>query len=176
MGNSVTDQKPKNHSISDQHAPPSAQPPHTARHSRPLLILFLAFLILVTLVFVFQRTDKINWIEDYDTGIKLAEKQNKPVLLAFYKQFTPMSTDTFRNTYTHPDVIDYVHRNFIPILIDVDKHPEIAERYNIGYYPTHHIKPPHSDEFFGPMIGYDPPATFIKKLKDLLNKMNPSEK
>lgn len=171
----MTVQKPENQNVSGRHAPPPAQPPHTGRKSRPLLIMFLAFFILVALVFIFQRTDTIDW-EDYDTGIKLAEKQNKPVLLAFYKEFAPMSTDTRRNTYTHHDVIDYVHRNFIPILINVDEQPKIAEQYNIGYYPTHYIKPPDSNEIFGPMIGYDPPAVFIKKLKDLLDKMNPPDK
>ena len=171
----MTAQKPENQNVSDQHTPPLAQPLHTGRQSRPLLIMFLAFFILVVLVFIFQRTDTIDW-EDYDTGIKLAEKQNKPVLLAFYKEFAPMSTDTRRNTYTHPDVIDYVHRNFIPILINVDEQPKIAEQYNIGYYPTHYIKPPDSNEIFGPLIGYDPPAVFIKKLKDLLDKMNPPDK
>lgn len=171
----MTVQKPESQNVSGRHAPPPAQPPHTGRQSRPLLIMFLAFFILVALVFIFQRTDTIDW-EDYDTGIKLAEKQNKPVLLAFYKEFAPMSTDTRRNTYTHHDVIDYVHRNFIPILINVDEQPEITKQYNIGYYPTHYIKSPDSNEIFGPLIGYDPPAVFIKKLKDLLDKMNPPDK
>ena len=172
----MTAQKPENQNISDRHAPPLAQSPVTAKQSRPLLIMFLAFFILVVLVFIFQRTDTIDWIEDYDTGIKLAKKQNKPVLLAFYKEFAPMYTDTRDNTYNAPVVINYVHQNFVPILINVDEQPKIAERYNIGYYPTHYIKPPDSNEIFGPLIGYDPPAVFIKKLKDLLDKMNPPDK
>ena len=172
----MTTQKPENQNVSDQHAPPPAQPPHTGRQLRPLLIMLLAFFILVVLVFIFQRTDTIDWIEDYDTGIKLAEKQNKPVLLAFYKEFAPMYTNTRDNTYNAPAVINYVHQNFVPILIDVLKQPEIAERYKIGYYPTHYIKLPHSDEIFGPLIGYDPPHLFIKKLDDLLEKMNPPDK
>ena len=172
----MTAQKPENQNVSDRQTPPPAQPPHTGRQSRPLLIMLLAFFILVALVFIFQRTDTIDWIEDYDTGIKLAEKQNKPVLLAFYKEFAPMYTDTRDNTYNAPVVINYVHQNFVPILIDVLKQPKIAEQYNIGYYPTHYIKPPDSNEIFGPLIGYDPPALFIKKLNDLLDKMNPPDK
>ena len=76
------------------------------------------------------------------------------------------------NNYTlDPDVKKFVERNFIPILIDVDKQPEIAGHYNINYYPTHYVKQPDSDDTFGPRVGYDPPALFIKELKKLLQKM-----
>lgn len=100
----------------------------------------------------------------------MARKQNKPVLLTFYKQFTRMSTDAFNDTYKNPDVKKFVEQNFIPILIDVDKQPEIAKRYNINYYPTHYVKRPDSDDIVGSRLGYDPPSLFIKELKLLLQK------
>ena len=150
-----------------QNAPPSGQ----KKQSRALWILLLVFFAFVATVFLTQHRDTIDWVEDYEAGIKLAKQQNKPVLLAFYKQFTPMSTDTFQNTYNNPDVIKYVEANFIPILIDVDKHPEIAKRYNIGYYPTHYVRQPDSDQLFGPRLGYDPPGLFIVEMKNLLKKM-----
>ena len=87
-----------------------------------------------------------------------------------------MSTDTLRHTYTDRGVIEYVEAVFIPILINVDEQPEIARRYKINYYPTHYIKRPNSDKLFGPLLGYDPPGLFIKKLKDLLKKMNAPDK
>ena len=157
----------------DRHNGSAQKSPETGKkQSRALWILLLVFLLFVVAVFLTQRRDTIDWVEDYQAGIELAKQQNKPVLLAFYKQFTPMSTATFQNTYNNPKVKEYVEANFIPILIDVDKQPEIAKRYNIGYYPTHYIKQPDSDELFGPMLGYDPPALFIKKLKNLLKKMD----
>lgn len=136
-------------------------------------MLFLAFFIFVVIAFLTHRRDTIDWIEDYDAGIKLAKEQNKPVLLAFYKLHTRFCSDMSQNTYNNPDVIKYVETNFVPILIDVDKQPEIAERYHINYYPTHYIKPPNSDELIGPHVGYDVPSVFIQKLKDLLRQMEP---
>lgn len=147
-----------------------------SKSSRGLLLIFLVFFAFVTVVFLTQRKDTIHWIEDYQTGLKLAREQNKPVLLAFYKKFTRFTTDTFEDTYTDPKVIEYVEANFVPILIDVDKHPDIVERYGVSYYPTHLIKYPDSNDTFGPMLGYDPPALFIKKLKGLMERLQSSRK
>jgi len=165
-----------NQNTSAQQVPQNV--PHSSgkKQSRALWIILLAFFAFVVIVFLTERRDMIDWVEDYEAGIKLAKQQNKPVLLAFYKLHTRFSTDTWQNTYNNPKVIEYVEANFVPILIDVDKQPEIAKRYHISYYPTHYIKQPDSDELFGPQVGYDPPALFIKKLKNLLKKMELSGK
>lgn len=145
--------------------------PAEKKQYRALWILLLVFFVFVAIVFVTQRRDTIDWVEDYEAGIKLAKQQNKPVLLTFYKLHTRFCSDMSQNTYNNPDVIEYVEANFVPILIDVDKQPEIAKRYHIDYYPTHYIKPPDSDELIGPHVGYDTPPKFIQKLKDLLKKL-----
>jgi len=170
----MADERLSNQDTSTPAKPENVLPSTGKKRSRALWIIFLVFLAFVATVFLTQRRDSIAWIEDYEAGLKLAKHQNKPVLLAFYRQFTTLSTRAFNNTYNNPGVKKFVEQNFIPILIDVDKQPEIAKRYNVNYYPTHYIKRPDSDEIFGPMVGYDPPSLFIKKLKDLLEKMDAS--
>jgi len=156
-----------------QQEPKKITPPTEKKHHRAMWTLFLIFFIFVAIILLTQRRDTIDWIEDYEAGIKLAKQQNKPTLLTFYKLHTRFCSDMSQNTYNNPDVIKYVEANFIPILIYVDKQPEIAKRYNINYYPTHYIKLPDSDELIGPHVGYDAPSVFIQKLKELLKKANP---
>jgi hypothetical protein len=170
----MADEESDNQDISAQQMPQSAPAAGGEKKSRALWAVLLVFLGFVLIVFLTEREDMISWVEDYDAGIKLAKQQNKPVLLAFYKLNTRFSTDTLENTYTDPKVIKYVEANFIPVLIDVDKQPKIAERYEVSYYPTHYIKRPDSDKLFGPMLGYDPPAVFIEKLKGLFEEMKAS--
>jgi thioredoxin-related protein len=136
-----------------------------------MLLIFIAF---IAIVFVTQKKEPINWIEDYEAGVKLAKEKNKPLLLAFYKPNTPMSTDTFNNTYNNHKVKNFVESNFVPILINVDEQPKIARRYNINYYPTHYVKHPDSEELFGPRKGWDPPGLFIQQMQLLLDRMNKS--
>ncbi|MHC4265644.1 MAG: DUF255 domain-containing protein [Planctomycetota bacterium] len=118
-----------------------------------------------------QQPGTVKWIEDYEKGIKLAQQQNKPALLAFYKANTTFASDMWRDTYRNPQVIDYLESNFIPVFIDVDKQSELAEKYGISYYPTHYIKYPDKDEVKGPLIGYDPPGIFIRKTQEILKEM-----
>jgi len=137
----------------------------------PLFVLFLAFVGIVTLVFLTQNKETIDWVEDYEEGLKQARQQNKPVLLAFYKLDTRFCSLMTQNTYNDPDVVEYVEENFVPILIDVDKQPEIAKEFNISYYPTHYVKYPDSDKLVGPQMGYDVPRKFINILESFLEKL-----
>ncbi|MHC4759267.1 MAG: DUF255 domain-containing protein [Planctomycetota bacterium] len=137
---------------------------------------FLGFLLVIFVVFFVyshsrRKAEKVNWIEDYETGIKMAKELDKPALLAFYKVNTTLTNDMWRNTYTKSEVINYVERNFVPVFIDVDKNPELAQKYGINYYPTHYIKYPDREEIKGPLMGYDPPGPFIQKTQELLKEM-----
>jgi thioredoxin-related protein len=170
----MTDEK-----LSHQETPTPARPKNInvstkKKTSRSLLIVSLVFVAFVAIVFLTQHKEAIAWTEDYQAGLELAKQQKKPVLLVFYKQFTIYTTRAFNDTYKNPDVKKLVEQNFIPILIDVDKQPDLATLYKIDYYPTIYIKRPDSDKIFGPMIGYDPPVLFIKKLKGLLEELNTS--
>lgn len=170
----MANEESDNQDMSSHRMPQGVSVAGGEKKTRALWVVLLVFLAFVVIVFITEREDMISWVEDYEAGMELAKQQNKPVLLAFYKLNTRFSTDTWENTYNDPKVIEYVEANFIPILIDVDKQPEIAERYKVDYYPTHYIKRPDSNELFGPMLGYDPPALFISKLKDLFGKMESS--
>ena len=156
----------------------SGNPSATAakKQYQTMWILFFVFLGFVIFVFLTQHKETINWIEDYELGIKQATQQNKPVLLAFYKAGTRFCEDISQNTYVNPDVIKYVEKNFVPIFIDVDKQPDIARRYSVNYYPTHYVKKPDSDELFGPILGYKIPSVFISELGKLLKKVNAAGK
>ncbi|UCE98666.1 MAG: DUF255 domain-containing protein [Planctomycetota bacterium] len=172
----MAEQGRNNKGVPIRQEPDNITPPSGKKHYRALWTLFVVFFIFVAIIFLAKHRNAIDWVEDYGTGIKMARLQNKPVLLAFYKQHTRFCSDMSQNTYNNPDVIIYVEANFIPILIDVDKQPEIAERYNIDYYPTHYIKPPDSNDLIGPHLGYDTPSVFIRKLKDLLRQLkSPAE-
>jgi hypothetical protein len=154
-----------------EHFPPAAE----KKRSGGRWILLLVFLVFIATVFLTQHKGTINWVEDYEAGMKLAKQRKKPVLLTFYKLHTRFCSDMSQNTYNDSDVIEYVESNFVPVFIDVDKEPEIAKLYNVDYYPTHYIKQPDSNELIGPHLGYDVPSVFIQKLEDLLVKMYPSK-
>jgi len=137
-------------------------------------IVMLVFAVFVTIVFLNYQEQSVDWVQDYQAGIKKAKEMGKPVLLTLYKdriggRFTkPMFEDTFAN----PDVIQFVHQNFVPILINAFKHPEIAKRYNFDYDPTHIVVLPESEKVIKTRVGYDPPALFMSEMKKALEQIN----
>ena len=166
----------------NQNAPIQQEPkkitsPTEKKHHRALWTLFLVFFAIVAIVFLTKHRDTIDWIEDYETGIKLAKQQNKPVLLAFYNQNISFCWAMDQYVYNNPDVIKYAETKFIPILIDIDKQPEIVKQYNIDYYPTHYVGYPDSNELSEPLVGCVPnPRLFIERIDHLLNTIKRSNK
>ncbi|MCJ7777678.1 MAG: DUF255 domain-containing protein [Sedimentisphaerales bacterium] len=156
-------QTPANkHDVSTNETSKQAQPSANKKLSRALWIVILVFTIFVAIVFLTQNREQIAW-KDYQTGIELAKKQNKPALLCFSKQNAPFCSYMWQTVYNKPDVKKYVEANFIPILIDVDKQPEIARRYNVTYYPTHYVENPDTNEIDGPFVSASRLLEFIKQ-------------
>lgn len=163
-----------NHNISTGQTPGGASSPAGKKRSRSLWIIILVFAIFVVAVFLTEnKEDPTSWWEtDYHTGIKLAKRQNKPALLCFFKQGTRFTSDMFQDVYSKPNVKKYVLANFVPILIDVDKQPEIAKKYNITYYPTHYVEYPDTNQIDGPFQGSFRLLEFIKKPRNFSQKNN----
>jgi hypothetical protein len=173
----VTERESSYNYVSAKQVPENIPPPAERKRSRALWILLLVFLVFVATVFLTQHEETINWVEDYDTGIKLAKQKNKPILLAFYNKDIPFCWAMERHVYNNPNVIEYVETNFIPILIDVDIQPVIVKQYNISSYPTHYVEYPNSNELSEPLIGcYPQPTLFIERIDHLLNTIKQSNK
>jgi len=166
-----------NHDAHAQQVPENISPSSEKKQPRALWLLFLVFVVFIAIVFVTQHRDTIDWVEDYEAGVNLAKQQNKPVLLAFHKRNISFCRVMEQYVYNNSEAIKYVEANFVPILIDVDKQPEIAKQYNINYYPTYYVKYPHSDELSDPLAGcYPNPPLFIERINHLLNKIKQSNK
>ena len=164
----MTDKEFNNHNVSAeqmrQNTPASAH----KKSSRALLIIFLVFFAFVITILLTQQRVTIEWIEDYQAGIELAEQQNKPIFIAFYKSYIPSNIK--ERIYSNRSVKKYIEATFIPILIDAAQQPDIAKLYNVTDYPAHYVKQPDSNDVFGP-FGYRPPRGFINQLKGVIKKM-----
>jgi hypothetical protein len=164
-----------NHDVSTGRTPKETSSPAREKHSRLLWIIILVFIPFFffgrALFIKYCKGDPTDWWnKDYNAGIALAEQQNKPALICFYKQGTRFSSDMWQDVYSKPDVKKYVEANFIPILIDVDKQPEIAKRYNVTYYPTHYVEHPSTNQIDGPFIGAHRLFEFIKNPREFARK------
>lgn len=65
-----------------------------------------------------------------------AAAERKPVLLAICASWCSSCREMDRTTYSEPSVATFVNERFVPIRVDADERPDVAERYNLGGWPT----------------------------------------
>ena len=76
----------------------------------------------------------IQWFT-YDEGMQRGKAQNKKVFLVFHADWCRYCLKMEKETFAKPTVIAYVNRNFIPISVNSDKQPDIAEKYKVRGLP-----------------------------------------
>ena len=77
----------------------------------------------------------ITWYS-YDEGMKIAQEQNKPVMIDIYTDWCKYCKELDRVVYTDPDVINLADQ-FVCIKLNAGKHRDLAAKYNpSGGVPT----------------------------------------
>jgi uncharacterized protein YyaL (SSP411 family) len=112
-----------------------------------------------------NRTAKITWSDWTDEAFQRAKSENKPVLLDISAVWCHWCHRLDQDTYSVPDVAEYIETHFIPIRVDTDKRPDINRRYNMGGWPTTAFLTPD-----GRVIGggtYFPPEQMRQVLRDI---------
>ena len=128
------------------------------------------FVALMLFNFVRPRPNpQVNWL-DYETGIKTAKQQNKPILIAFYKKGHPFCEKMWADTYANQEMIDFIEDNFVPVFVDVDEQPALAKEYDVTYFPLHVFKTSDNKQILKTRRGYDTPSQFSPVLNQVLEK------
>ncbi len=106
-------------------------------------------LVLFSLGFVGAQENKekkINWISEYPEGMKLAEEQEKPVLLFFHAPWSQPSLWMIKDVWEKPDIIESSSK-YICISINVDTN-HYETNFKVKTYPTVIIADSWGNEIF----------------------------
>ncbi len=108
---------------------------------------------------------EVKWREWNEDVFKEAEKEAKLVLLDLFATWDHWCQIMDETTYSDPDIIDDINSKFVPVRVNIDQRPDIAERYNFGGFPTTAFLTPEGEVVTG--------GTYIKpeKLKPMLEKV-----
>jgi hypothetical protein len=136
------------------------------------VIFFIAvFAIVVIATLVFRDKPGIPWIEDYQAGLQQSGEMNKPVLACFYWKGGQFSSGMRRTTWRDPKVVAFVQQNFVPILLSLDDHAEIAKVYGADYDGSCFIRLPDGTQSDQATHGYKSPTEYIEKLQAKLTEI-----
>jgi uncharacterized protein YyaL (SSP411 family) len=78
----------------------------------------------------------ITWYEWHEESFELADTLELPVMLYITAPWCEPCHLMEKTTLSDPEVVATLNDDFIPILVDADKRPDVDSRYNRGGWPT----------------------------------------
>jgi thioredoxin-related protein len=94
-----------------------------------LSTLFLAALLVILLA-------PSGRAEDYDSALKTAKGENKPLLLYFFSKTCHYCTLMDKDTLADSDISAVLKRDFVFLRIDADKSNDLSKLYRISGTPS----------------------------------------
>jgi thiol:disulfide interchange protein len=82
-----------------------------------------------------KRHGPIAWTDSLPDALKTAAKQKKPIFIDFWAEWCGPCKEMLATTYTNPDVVN-MSKRFVPVLINVEKQPELQRRFKFTAIPT----------------------------------------
>ncbi|MBI4143596.1 thioredoxin domain-containing protein [Candidatus Woesearchaeota archaeon] len=79
---------------------------------------------------------KIRWLDWGKEAFKKAKEENKPILLDLTAVWCHWCHVMDATSYSNSEIIGIINNDFVPVKVDIDKRPDIRERYNMGGFPS----------------------------------------
>ncbi len=112
-------------------------------------------------------TPGIVWKEWSKKAFEEARESGKLILLDLSADWCHWCHVMDRTTYSDPDVISTVNREFVPVRVDIDARPDISERYNRGGFPTTAFLSDQGESVWG--ATYVPPRDMKRIMEGILS-------
>ena len=94
-------------------------------------------------------TSLVEWRSWGRAAFEEARAERAPVLLAIGARWCPATAAMMRGAYADPRVADLLDDRFVPVRVDAEARPDIAERYGLGGWPTTAFLTPDGDVLGG---------------------------
>ncbi len=78
--------------------------------------------------------EAIHWV-DYDKGMAMAKKENKPVYLHFFADWCGYCRKMERETFSREEVAEGLNGDFISIRVNADHDSSLARKYGVTGLP-----------------------------------------
>lgn len=110
---------------------------------------------------------EIRWRKWSREAFDEAGNEDKLVLLDLSAVWCHWCHVMDTTTYSDKEVIESVNNNFVPVRVDIDRRPDISERYNRGGFPTTAFLSNLGESVWG--ATYIPPADMKRIIKAILD-------
>lgn len=78
----------------------------------------------------------VNWSHDVEAALQEANRTRRLVFMKFTADWCGYCKKMERETFTRPAVAEFVNREFVPVLVDADKHADLVKHLKIRGFPA----------------------------------------
>ena len=82
-----------------------------------------------------EKLKSINW-RGFNEALAQGRDFDKPVFIHFTAPWCKWCKKMQRETYTDPRVIRFMDKNFMAVMVDTEKLPSLASKYQVESLPT----------------------------------------
>lgn len=82
------------------------------------------------------NADHVNWSSDVEQSLRVANQSGQMVLMKFTADWCGYCKKMERETFTKPAVAGLVNQQFVPVLVDADKHKALVQHLKIRSLPA----------------------------------------
>ncbi|ELY59776.1 hypothetical protein C491_05391 [Natronococcus amylolyticus DSM 10524] len=79
---------------------------------------------------------RVEWREWGQDAFDEAETDDVPILCALTATWCDHCHEMDAETYAEPRIAAHINDGFVPVRVDVDAHPRVRDRYNMGGFPS----------------------------------------
>ncbi len=114
----------------------------------------------------------IQWETDFDSAMRRARLENKPIMVDFYTDWCGVCKMLDREVLPDKNVIAE-SRNWISIKINAEKRPDVAGAYGVTGYPTL-VFAAKSGKPLSILPGFAAAPEFVQIMKEARGKLKPN--
>ena len=113
----------------------------------------------------------VDWRGWGEESFAEARERDAPVLLSLTASWCGACHEMDRETYAEPRVAAVIRDSYVPVRVDVDRHPRVRERYNMGGFPSTVFCTPDGEVLTGATyLGPDGMKQVLDRVRDTWNE------
>jgi len=112
--------------------------------------------------------EPIAWVYDYQTALKTAAREKKPIMIDFYTDWCSWCKKLDEDTYPDPKVQELA-KKFVCAKINAEKDTATARKYGVSAYPTIVFTDAEGKELHR-VESYQTGEVFVQTLEEALSK------
>ena len=121
------------------------------------------------------NADHVNWSSDVEQSLRVANESGQMVLMKFTADWCGYCKKMERETFTKPAVAGLVNRQFVPVLVDADKHKSLVQHLKIKSLPAVLVVSPQM-VILKRINGYQTEQKLLPELQQVVAQYQPAPK